>query len=263
MGEMLTIVKIGGNIVDNEEALGRFIADFAALSGPKMLIHGGGVMASEMQRTLGIEPRMIDGRRVTDAATLRVVTMVYAGWINKNIVARLQAAGCNAIGLSGADGGSVQARRRPAEPVDYGFVGDVTPGSVDVRFLETLTGAGRVPVFCAITYDETGQLLNTNADTMASNLAQACAKRGDSHGVRLLYCFEKRGVLADPDDDGSVIVRLSHANYAAMKASGAVRAGMIAKMDNAFEAHRQGVEEVVVMHAADLLGDGCGTKIVG
>jgi acetylglutamate kinase len=255
---MITIVKIGGNIVDDEAALARFATDFAAMEGPKVLVHGGGVMASELQRTLGIEPRMTAGRRITDRETLRIVAMVYAGWINKDVVARLQAAGCDALGLSGADGGSVLAVRRPPLPIDYGWVGDVVPEGVNTRFLESLLTAGTVPVFCAITHDGHGQLLNTNADTMASTIARAFAAR---HDVRLLYCFEKRGVLSDPDDDGSALATLSREDYDAMKASGTARAGMLAKLDNAFAALAGGVSEVVVMHAADLSKSGAGTRL--
>jgi acetylglutamate kinase len=244
---MLTVVKIGGNVIDNPEALERFLDDFARLEGPKILVHGGGAVANKILRGLGIEPHMIDGRRVTDGETLRIVTMAYAGWINKSIVAGLQARGCNAMGLSGADGDAIRAVRRAAKPVDYGFVGD--PVAVNEPFVNALLDGGCVPVFCAITHDGAGQLLNTNADTVASTLAVAMR-------ARLVYCFEKRGVLAGE----KVVERLDEAGYAEMKARGEVYAGMIAKLDNVFKALRGGAAEVVVKHADDLLKEGTGTK---
>lgn len=244
---MVTVVKIGGNVIDDPEALERFLDDFAALEGDKILVHGGGAVANKILHGLGVEPRMIDGRRVTDEQTLRIVAMVYAGWINKSVVADLQARGCNAVGLSGADGDVLRSVRRAAAPIDYGFVGD--PVAVNVPFLEGLLSHGAAPVFCAITHDGAGSLLNTNADTVASTLAVAM-------GARLVYCFEKRGVLAA---DGEVVANLDEAGYAAMKARGEVFAGMIAKLDNVFAALRGGAAQVVVKHADDLLKDGTGT----
>lgn len=185
---MITVVKIGGNVVDNPEALGRFVTDFAKLPGKKILIHGGGKEATRLSARLGIETTMIDGRRVTSRETLDVVTMVYAGLVNKRIVAALQAAGCNAIGLSGADAAVITATKRPAAPVDYGFVGDIDPAKINSSFIDTLLSSGIVPVFCAITHDGNGSLLNCNADSVASAVAIA-ASRIDT--ATLVFCFEK------------------------------------------------------------------------
>ncbi|MBR5056348.1 MAG: acetylglutamate kinase, partial [Bacteroidales bacterium] len=218
----------------------------------KILVHGGGVMASDLQKTLGQTPKMIEGRRVTDEDTLKVVTMVYAGWCNKSVVALLQAEGCNAIGLSGADGNVIEAVRRPAEPIDYGFVGDIYPTGVNVTLLRSLMEAGMVPVLCAINHDGKGNLLNTNADTIASSVASALA--GEDN-VELIYCFEKDGVLADKDDDASVIPLITPAEYARLKASGAVADGMIPKLDNSFKAIASGVGSVIIKHARNLLCD--------
>ena len=202
---MITVVKIGGNVVDNEQALRDFCHDFAKLDGPKVLIHGGGVMASRMLGELGIESRMVEGRRVTDAESLRVVTMVYAGWCNKHITALLQSEECNAIGMSGCDGNVIRASRRAPRTLsdgqtklDYGFVGDVKKESVNAPLLELLCSRGLVPVLCAINHDGSGQLLNTNADTVASAVSSALS-------AKLYYCFEKNGVLYDKFDDASVI----------------------------------------------------------
>ena len=193
----LTIVKVGGNIVDNKEKLENFLINFSKIEGPKVLIHGGGAIASELSPKLGIEVKMHNGRRITDYETLKLVTMVYAGLINKEIVAYLQKIGCNAIGLSGADGNSVPATRRACNPIDWGYVGDVDPDKINVSFLNSLLGRGITPVFCAITHDSNGSLLNTNADTMASSLAIAMSKE---FATKLVYCFEKNGVLLDAND---------------------------------------------------------------
>ena len=249
---MISLYKIGGNVVDDAQALERFCAEFAALPGPKLIVHGGGVRASQVQKALGQEPVKIEGRRVTDADTLEVVTMVYAGWCNKDIVARLQKHGCNAIGLSGCDGGVVTARRRPPKTlsdgvtiVDFGFVGDVTAASVNVPFIHQLLDAGLTPVLSAINHDGAGQLLNTNADTMAAAICVAL-------GAKLFYCFEKNGVLCDRNDDSSVIPTLDPAGYARLKAEGRVAEGMIPKLDNAFQALREGAAGVVIRSACDL-----------
>lgn len=248
---MTRIVKIGGNVVDNPALLADFVKQFAALEGPKVLIHGGGVMASKMQRELDIAPIMVAGRRVTDEAALRVVTMVYAGWCGKQIAALLQAEGCNAMSLSGCDGGVISAARRaPLDGVDYGFVGDVTAESVDAALIAHLIERGITPVFNAINHDTHGQLLNTNADTIASSVAQALAVHGLD--TQLIYCFEKPGVLLDKDDDTSVIPILTPKSYAQLKAEGRVADGMIPKLDNAFAAISAGVSSVVIKHAKDL-----------
>lgn len=242
--QALHIVKIGGNIIDAPEALASFLANFASIKGPKLMVHGGGKIATSMAAELGIQSQMIDGRRVTDAESLRIVTMVYAGWINKSVVASLQAQQCNAIGLAGPDGGFVVAKKRNPVPIDYGFVGDVE--KVNAQDLAGLISAGFSPVFAPITADSTGQLLNTNADTMAQALAIGLS---DYFDVTLTYCFEKQGVLMDPTDDNSVISRINQANFAQLKEDGIVSAGMIPKLENALKAIAQGVQIVRLCHA--------------
>ncbi len=247
--KQVTVVKIGGNVIDNDELLEQFLADFTALEGAKVLIHGGGAIASKISKGLGIEVVMHEGRRVTDAATLDVVIMTYAGLIGKKIVAALQAKGCNALGMSGADGNLLRAKRREANPIDWGFVGDVIPESVNVELLSALLELGIVPVVCALTHDGAASMLNTNADTMASTLAVALS---GSFETRLLYCFEKRGVLNDADDDDSVIPLINREIYTRLRDNGVVNGGMIPKLDNAFAALHSGVEEVVIKHASNL-----------
>ncbi len=253
----LTVVKIGGNIVDKEDALDIFLKDFNKMKGPKILIHGGGVLASEISKKLGIVPNMINGRRVTDHETLKIVSMVYAGWINKSIVAGLQKIGCNAIGLSGADGDSVPATKRAPEPIDFGYVGDVNPANINSSFLESLLARGICPVFCAITHDRNGSLLNTNADTMASSVAIAMSR---DYNVKLIYCFEKDGVLFNQEDPESIVPLITRSNYEKLKEEGVVSGGMIPKLDNAFQAIESGVSEVTIKHARNL-GNGKGTII--
>lgn len=281
---MIRIVKIGGNIVDNPELLKEFARDFAAMPGMKILVHGGGVMASQMQKEMGLAPVMIEGRRVTDEAALKVVTMVYAGWCSKTITALLQAEGCNAIGLSGADGNAIKASRRPpvhieslGKEMDYGYVGDVTGESVNAGFIYSLLERGIVPVFNAINHDGAGNLLNTNADTIASSVATAmanyryrsprevccrceecthCSDDGRlTHETELIYCFEKDGVLYDKDDDSSVISEISRSRFEELKKEGIVADGMIPKLANAFKAIDSGVARVVIKHARNLLND--------
>ena len=256
---MISVYKVGGNVVDDPAALDRFCRQFAAVEGPKVIVHGGGVRASLVQKALGQEPVKIEGRRVTDAQTLEVVTMVYAGWCNKDIVARLQALGCDASGVSGCDGGVVTARRRPPRTlsdgvmtVDFGFVGDVTAASVRRDLVLRLLGAGLVPVFSAINHDGAGQLLNTNADTMAAAISVAL-------GAKLFYCFEKNGVLCDRNDDNSVVPVLDPPTYQRLKAEGRVAEGMIPKLDNAFRALQDGAAGVVI-RSADLSVPG-GTEL--
>jgi len=246
---MIRVVKIGGNVVDDPRALRAFIADFAALSGPKILVHGGGKEATRLSAALGIETTMIEGRRVTSAATLDVVTMVYAGLVNKRIVSLLQAAGCNAIGLSGADADVIRASRRPAAPVDYGFVGDISPEGVDSAVIGSLLHGGYTPVFCAITHDGNGALLNCNADSIASAVAIG-ASRIDV--TELVYCFEQPGVMADIDNPDSLIARITPDIYAELKVDGTVSRGMIPKIDNAFHAIHSGVSTVTIKHASAL-----------
>ncbi len=253
----LTVIKIGGNIVDQPAALEEFLKAFSKYPAPKILIHGGGVMASELSGKMGIEVKMQNGRRVTDLDTLKLVTMVYAGWINKSIVAILQKLGCNAIGLSGADGDLVPATRRSPEPVDFGYVGDVNPVDINSSLLESLLGRGITPVFCAITHDRNGSLLNTNADTMASSLAIALSR---DFYTRLIYCFEKEGVLYDQNNPDSVVPLITRANYQTMKDNGAITGGMLPKLDNAFAAIESGVSEVCIKHASNL-GNNKGTVL--
>jgi acetylglutamate kinase len=253
----LTLIKIGGNIVDKPDSLDVFLKDFHKIKGPKILIHGGGVMASELSKKMGISPNMVDGRRVTDYETLKIVTMVYAGWINKSIVASLQKIGCNAIGLSGADGNTVPAVKRAPEPIDFGYVGDVNPGNINSALLESLLGRGICPVFCAITHDSNGLLLNTNADTMASSIAIAMSR---DYSTKLIYCFEKEGVLLDKEDPESIIPLITKKNYVKLKEEGVVSEGMIPKLDNAFAAIENGVTEVTIKHASNL-GNSKGTVL--
>jgi acetylglutamate kinase len=250
--EKVKIVKIGGNIVDNPQALEQFLGNFHKLEGPKVLIHGGGKIASQLSKELGIEVKMHNGRRITDYETLKLVTMVYAGLINKQIVAALQQIGCKAVGLSGADGNSVPAVKRAANPIDWGFVGDVNPADINADFLQLLLEGGYVPVFCAITHDSNGSLLNTNADTMASSLARALSGR---FLTSLVYCFEKDGVLANPDDDSSVIPLITRESYRDLLEKGMIVGGMIPKLDNAFAALENGVAEVFIKHADNLLNN--------
>lgn len=253
--EQITVIKIGGNVIDNAEALARFVEHFAALEGPKILIHGGGKLATRLAEQLQIEVKMIEGRRITDRPTLDIVTMVYAGLVNKQIVAALQAAGCNAIGLSGADGNIVRAHRRPATPIDYGYVGDID--GVDSHLLASLLEQGLTPVFSAIMHDGEGSLLNCNADSVATAVALGAAVVAPTD---LIFCFEKRGVLRDADDESSVIERITAANYTALKAESAVKGGMIPKIENALKAVAQGVRSVRIKHADDLLRE-AGTTI--
>ncbi len=255
--DKLTVVKIGGNVVDDPAALAGFIADFVKLDGPKILVHGGGKEATRLSKRLEMPTTMIDGRRVTDRDTLDIVTMVYAGLVNKRVVSALQAAGCNAAGLTGADGCAITATRRPAEPIDYGYVGDLTPDGVNVPFFSTLTAAGIVPVVCAIMHDGHGTLLNCNADSVASAVATGMAKVSD---VDLVYCFEKKGVLRDVDDEDSVIGLITPSVYPALRADGVITKGMIPKIDNALASLDLGVASVRICHSSDLL-TGSGTSI--
>lgn len=254
--KQITVIKIGGNVIDNEEALNAFLARFAAIEGDKILVHGGGKLASRLQKELGQEVQMIDGRRVTDRATLDVVTMVYAGLVNKQIIATLQALGCNAIGLSGADGNIVRAHRRPAKPIDYGFVGDID--GIDTTMLRSLLEAGLTPVFSAIMHDGAGTLLNCNADSVTQAVALGAAQLAPTD---LVFCFEKHGVLSDAENDDSVIARITPDSYLQLKADGIVSGGMIPKIENALRAVEQGVRTVRIKHADDLLEESAGTTI--
>jgi acetylglutamate kinase len=253
--EKLTIIKAGGKIVEEAESLDGLLADFAAIAGYKILVHGGGRLATGLSERLGIESRMIDGRRITDAETLKIVTMVYGGWVNKTIVARLQMLGVDAVGLTGADMDVIRSVRRPVVAVDYGFVGDVE--RVNTARLAMLLNSGIVPVLSPLTHDNKGNLLNTNADTIAGETAKALAATYD---VTLIYCFEKSGVLRNEDDDASVIPHIDRAMFEQYKSAGVIRGGMIPKLENAFLAIDAGVKEVVITRAAAIRSD-CGTRI--
>lgn len=245
----ITVVKIGGNIVDNPEALAAFVKDFASLPGRKILIHGGGKEATRLSARLEIPTTMIEGRRVTSRETLDVVTMVYAGLVNKRIVSMLQSAGCNALGLSGADGNAIRATRRPATPVDYGFVGDIANTGVNTDLMAALLDAGITPVYCAITHDGNGTLLNCNADTIASAVAIGASTIAPTD---LIYCFEQPGVMRDIDRPDSLIPAINPESYAQLRAEGVVNKGMIPKLDNSFRAIESGVRSVIIKHAANL-----------
>jgi acetylglutamate kinase len=256
---MLKIYKIGGGIIDNPQELNLFLQKFAAIPAPKILVHGGGRSADQLLKKMGIAPNMLQGKRITDADTLEVVTMTYAGEINTKLVALLQSFGCNALGLTGADGNAIQAVRRPAVPIDYGFVGDLENSSINSSFFEQLLQLQLCPVVCAITHDKNGQLLNTNADTIAATLAAALAQ---NQAVELYYCFDKKGVLADKNDDDSYIPQIRPADYQLLRAKGIVSDGMIPKLDNAFATLAFGVQKVVLQHAL-LVGSDVKTEILG
>lgn len=241
MKEQLTVVKIGGNVINDEALLSKVLKDFAALKERKILIHGGGKRASALMRQMGMQPNLVEGRRITDAATLEVVTMVYAGLINKKVVADLQAIGENAIGLTGADLNAIQSHKRIVKEIDYGFVGDID--KIESTNISKLLGADFTPVFCAITHDKQGQLLNTNADSIASRVAVGMSELFE---VTLILCFEKDGVLRDANDDTSVIPRLEYEQFQAYKKSGIIYEGMIPKMEGAFYALQNGVANVFI-----------------
>lgn len=248
----INVVKIGGNVIDDPTALADFVRIFTKLECPKILVHGGGKEATRLSKEMGIETTMIEGRRVTDRATLDIVTMTYAGLINKRIVAMLQADGCNALGFSGADGNIIKATRRPANPIDYGFVGDIDPKDVNDTLIRILLEAGITPVVCAICHDGKGTLLNCNADSVASAIAIGASRIAPTV---LTYCFEKAGVLADVEDDNSVIPLITKENFNALKENGTVAKGMIPKLTNALDSAAKGVKEVRICKAENLLSD--------
>jgi acetylglutamate kinase len=239
--DKLSVVKIGGNVIEDSAALQSFLTDFAQMQGSKILVHGGGKKATAMAEKMDIPVQMVEGRRITDAQNLDIITMLYGGKINKNIVAQLQNLGCNALGLSGADGNAIQAVKRPVKSIDYGFVGDVV--GVNNALFQMLLKGGYTPVCCAITHDQKGQLLNTNADTIAATLAQSLSQ---SFEVSLWYCFEKQGVLENIDDDGSVIETITPQKYKNLKTAQVIYSGMIPKIDNCFDALANGVNEVKI-----------------
>lgn len=237
----LKIVKIGGNIIDDEAALSSFLDVFAAIQSPKILIHGGGKLATQLANQLGLEVKMIDGRRITDKATLDLITMVYAGKINKNIVAQLQSKNCNAVGFSGADGNAIVSKKRPVKAVDFGFVGDVV--KVNTETLQVLLEHKVTPVFCAITHDQKGQLLNTNADTIASELAIGFA---DQYQTELYYCFEKNGVMRNVNDEHSVIKEITTQTYQSLIDNQVIVDGMLPKLNNCIHAVDKNVHKVCI-----------------
>jgi acetylglutamate kinase len=245
--EPLYVIKIGGNIIDDDASLKAFLRGFATVKGHKILVHGGGKLATQLADDLNIPQQLVDGRRITDAESLKVVTMVYAGFINKNIVAQLQALGCDAVGISGADGNAIQAHKRVHATIDYGFVGDVD--AVNSSFLQSLLQDNKTVVFAPITHDGKGQLLNTNADTIAQEIAKAMSSHFD---VELVYSFEKAGVLLDADDDSTLILSLNPLYYQQLKEEKKIFAGMIPKLDNAFVALQSGVKKVVIGKAENL-----------
>lgn len=247
--EKLTIIKIGGKVVDQAEELNVLLEQFSLLSGKKILVHGGGKTASELLQNMGIKPNMVFGRRVTDTETLKVVQMVYGGLINTNVVAQLQAKNCNAIGMNGADGNTILAVKRPAKEVDFGFVGDVQ--KVNSATIITILENGFIPVFCALTHDGRGQILNTNADAIASQLASALS---EDYNVDLVYCFELMGILEDPADEKSVIPEINEKSYTKYKENQIITGGMIPKVDNSFEALRKGVQNVLITNYKNIDG---------
>lgn len=252
----ITIIKVGGKIVEDKESLGALLDRFTAVEGAKVLIHGGGRSATKIAESLGIESKMVNGRRITDEAMLSVVTMVYGGLVNKNIVAGLQARGVNALGLTGADCNIIRAHKRPVGEVDFGFVGDVD--CADGEMLSKLIEQGIVPIIAPLTHDGKGNMLNTNADTMAAETAKGLSQIYD---VTLTYCFEFPGVMRDPEDGNSLIPRIDKESYSQLLADGIVSGGMIPKIDNAFNAIDNGVSQVIITKA-DAIDGIAGTHIV-
>ncbi len=246
----LYIVKIGGNVLDHPDELQAFIDRFAALPGLRILVHGGGKIATRIGEDLGVVSKYIEGRRITDDATLDLVTMVYGGLVNKKLVASLQAAGCNAIGLTGADANIIPAQKRPVRTIDFGWAGDVVPENIDSQTLQVLLNAGIVPVMAPLTHDGKGHMLNTNADTIAASLAVALS---GLYTVQLMYCFEKKGVLENIEDPDSVIPVIHAKNFPELKSEGKLHSGILPKIENALQAVSKGVHKVWIGHAADII----------
>ncbi len=245
----LKVIKIGGKVIEDATSCEHFLNEFSAMDGLKILVHGGGNIATKLAEKTGVEVKMVDGRRITDAAMLEIVTMVYAG-VNKKLVAQLQQRGIQSIGLTGADLNIIKATKRKVAAIDYGFVGDIDENGVDVNHLEYFISNNITPVFAALTHDGEGNLLNTNADTIASAIAMACA---DKYEVELIYCFKKNGVLLDEFDDNSVIGELSLEKFKVLKENKIITAGMIPKLDNAFDSIMKGVEKVRITNFKDLM----------
>jgi len=254
--DRLTIIKVGGKVVEKPDSLKALLDQFDRISGNKILVHGGGSTATEIADKLGLKTKMVDGRRITDAKMLEVVTMVYGGLVNKQIVAGLQARSCNAVGLSGADLDLIIARKRPVKDIDYGFVGDIE--DVNPRELRLLINENVVPVIAPLTHDGKGQILNTNADTIASELAIELA---NFYTIYLFYCFEKRGVLLDPDDESSIVYDLDTELYEKYKEGDIINEGMIPKLDSGFRAKRKGVKEVLITNPENI-ANGRGTRLI-
>jgi acetylglutamate kinase len=248
--EKLTLIKIGGGVLENQSEMIEFLNQFSAIKGNKILVHGGGREATKMMERLGIQAKMHEGRRITDAETLDVVTMVYGGLINRRTVALLQARNCNAIGLTGADAGVVLAKKRPVKEIDYGFVGDVE--KVNHKAIKKLIEAGFVPIIAPLTLSSEGYMLNTNADTMASEIAIAMSCE---YEVSLVFCFEKSGVLSNPKDDTSVISEINLNYYNELKSKGIITEGMIPKLDNSFNALEKGVKEIRITNSKEVNGN--------
>ena len=254
--DRLTIIKVGGKVVEEPESLNALLDQFVKISGYKLLVHGGGRAATDMASRLGLETRMVEGRRITDEAMLEVVTMVYGGLVNKKIVAGLQARGLNAVGLTGADLDLIRANKRPAGEIDYGFVGDVR--DINSRELRVLINENVIPVLAPLTHDGKGNLLNTNADTIASEMA---IELSNYFNIYLFYCFEKRGVLKNPDDENSVVFELDAQLFNQYKEEGIISAGMIPKLDTGFRAKRNGVKEILITNAENI-ANGRGTRLM-
>lgn len=246
--EKLTLIKVGGGVLEEEETLNRLLVDFSNIEGHKVLVHGGGRLATALATQLGVENKMVEGRRITDAEMLKIVTMVYAGWVNKRVVARLQALNINAIGLTGADMNIIRAEKRPVGEIDYGFVGDIKHVKAD--FLAMLLKQNIMPVLSPLTHDKHGNLLNTNADTIAAETAKALAKL---FSVSLIFCFEKSGVLMDEQKEASVIPEIDRKLFKKYKEEGIIQGGMIPKLENAFQAIDAGVKEVIITKASAIL----------
>lgn len=264
MKKKLHIVKIGGNVIDDEQSLKNFLSDFAKIKERKILIHGGGKIASDLAQKLGISQEIVNGRRITDAETLKIITMVYAGLLNKQIVTLLQSKNVNTIGLSGADMNCIKATKRENAEIDFGFVGDIVENGVNVELISSLIENNLTPVFCSVTHDGKGQLLNTNADTIASALAVSLSEKYDVH---LNYCFEKKGVLKNIEDENSVIETMTKTEYEKLLCEGIISKGMIPKLDHSFDAISKGVKSVVITHFTEInnsINDNrnAGTKLI-
>lgn len=248
--EKLTIIKVGGKIVEESESLRQLLHDFTKIEGKKLLVHGGGRSATKLAERLGIESHMVNGRRITDKQTLEVVTMVYGGLVNKNIVAGLQAEGVDALGLTGADMNIIRSEKRPVTDIDYGYVGDVK--EVNAQALVSLISQGIVPILAPLTHDKQGNILNTNADTIAGETAKALASHFE---VTLIFCFEKKGVLMNEEDDNSVIARLDRKRFEDIVKEGVIKGGMIPKLENSFKSLSAGVKRVIITNASEIMGD--------